>query len=108
MEILIAIILVFVLTLCVISVFYFLSYNKFQDSIIRINEVESIIDNNLRAKYDLINRSISIINANVEINKPIFEEIVKLRSRKIGNFELDRILTTAYNEFVGIKELVIL
>lgn len=104
MEILIAIILVIVIIVCILSIFYFLSYNKYQDLIIRINEVESLIDNSLRTKYDLINRSIAIIKASIKLDKPIFEEIIKLRSRKIGNFELDRNLNEAYNEFVGIKE----
>jgi len=104
MDILIIVILVIVILVCLGSLFYFLTYNKYQDYIIRINEVESIIDNNLRNKYDLINRSISLIKANVEIEEDIFEEIIKLRSRKIGNFELDRKLNEAYNEFIGLKE----
>ncbi len=103
MEILIIVVLILVVIICSFCIFYFLTYNKFQDVIIRINEVESLIDTNLRNKYDLINRSIALIKANVEIDKPIFEEIIKLRSRKIGNFELDRKLNEAYNEFVFLK-----
>jgi len=78
MDILIIVILVIVILVCLGSLFYFLTYNKYQDYIIRINEVESIIDNNLRNKYDLINRSISLIK--------------------------DRKLNEAYNEFIGLKE----
>ena len=57
-----------------------------------------MIDTYLRNKYDLINKSIPIIKGNIKSEKEIFGEIVKLRSRKIGNFELYRILTRASNE----------
>ena len=34
----------------------------------------------------------------------MFEEIVKLRARKISNFDLDRKLVEANNQFITIKE----
>lgn len=106
MEALMIIILVIIVIICVIAIFYATIYNKFQDYIIRINEVEAMIDNNLRSKYDLINRVIPIIKSNInkENDKEIFGEIVKLRSRKIGNFELYRILVRASNELNALKE----
>ena len=41
-------------------IYYIILYNKINESIIRIDEAESRIDNNLRDKYDLLNRSISL------------------------------------------------
>ena len=96
-------IFVIVIFICVLAIFYATIYNKFQEYIIRINEVESMIDGYLRNKYDLINRCIPIIKGNVDCDKEIFGEIVKLRSRKIGNFELYRILIRASNELNGLK-----
>ena len=61
MESLLFIILIIIIVVCVAAIFYAITYNKFQDYIIRINEVESMIDNNLRSNYDLINRAIPII-----------------------------------------------
>lgn len=104
MDLLILILLTIIVLTCVLIAFYTFIYNKFQDSIIRINEVEATIDSNLRQKYDLINRSISIIKANVEVKNNVFEEVVRLRSRKISNFDLDRKLITASNELVTIYE----
>ena len=52
MEGLLIVIVAIVVVVCIISIFYAAVYNKFQDYIIRINEVESMIDNNLRSKYD--------------------------------------------------------
>lgn len=103
-EILLIIIFIIVVIICAISIFYATIYNKFQDYIIRINEVEGMIDNNLRTKYDLLNRAIPIIKSNVPKDREIFGEIVKLRSRKLGNFELYRVLVRTSNEFNGLKE----
>ena len=102
MESLFIFIFVFVVIICIMTVFYVTIYNKFQDYIIRINEVESIIDNNLRSKYDLINRVIPIIKGNIPKDKEIFGEVIKLRSRKLGNFELYRVLVRASNELAAI------
>lgn len=104
METLLLVILVIIVFICVVTVFYATVYNRFQDYIIRINEVEALIDNNLRSKYDLINRAIPIVKSNIDKDRDVFGEIVKLRSRKIGNFELYRILVRASNEINALKE----
>ncbi|MDO5568490.1 MAG: LemA family protein [bacterium] len=97
-------IILIVILICVILIIYSSIYNKFEECIIRINEAEGNIDNSLRKKYDLINRTIAIIKGNVKIDREIFEDIIKLRSRKISNFDLDRELEHAYNEFLGLQE----
>lgn len=85
-------------------IWYITTYNRFQDFIIRINESEAIIDSVLRKRFDLLNKSINIIKANAEIDGDILESIVKLRARKLSNFDLDRQLYDAINEFNGYKE----
>ena len=98
MDLLFLVLLIIIFIICFFVASYIYLYNKFQD-----NEVESIIDTNLRNKYDLLNKSISIIKGNIEIDDEIFDEIVRLRSRKISNFDLDRKLILAYNEFNTVK-----
>lgn len=98
----IAIIIAIILFIMIIYVI--IVYNKFQQFIIRINEAEGQIDENLRKRFDLLNRSISIIKANVEIDEDFLEDIVKLRSRKLSSFDLDRRLTSSMNEFYNINE----
>jgi hypothetical protein len=99
------ILIILVIILCVIFVVYTTGYNKFQDYIIRINEVESSIDSSLRNKYDLLSRSVSIIKTQDEnVKNDSFEEIVKLRSRKISNFDLQRKLVVAYNELLTYRD----
>lgn len=103
-DVLILVMFLVVLVICSCIGIYSYIYNKFQDVIIRINEVEATIDTNLRNKYDLINRVVSIVKGNIETEEEIFEDIVKLRSRKISNFELDRKLIDANNEFQALKD----
>ena len=103
MDLLFIYLLITVLIFCGLVAFYMVIYNKFQESIIRINEAESNIDTLLRNKYDALNKAMAIIKGNVKIEKEIFEDIIKLRSRKISNFELDRQLVLATNEFTSLK-----
>ena len=98
-EIILLIVLVFAA-----AFIYTSTYNKFQDFIIRINEADVNIDAVLRKRYDLLNKSISIIKSNIDTNEEILEMIPKLRSQKLDNFELDRGLYEAINEFHLVKE----
>lgn len=80
------------------------TYNNFQNYIIRINEAEANIDSTLRTRFDLLNKSIDIIKANTKIEGDILTIIVKLRSRKLSNFDLDRQLYEGIKEFNKHKE----
>lgn len=80
------------------------TYNNFQGYIIRINEAEANIDSTLRSRFDLLNKSIDIIKANAKIEGEIFTGIIKLRSRKLSNFDLDRQLYEGIKEFNKYKE----
>lgn len=96
---------IFVLLFVAIMLMIFvIKYNKFQELLIKSNEAEANIDTLLRKRFDLINKSINVIKANTDIEGEILELIVKLRSRKLSNFELDRQLYEAINEFNLYKE----
>ncbi len=96
--------LIFCVVVCMIMIWYITTYNKFQNYIIKINEAEANIDSTLRKRFDLLNKSINIIKAHVEDEKEVMEMIVKLRSRKLTNFDLDRQLYEAINEFHDYEE----
>lgn len=108
MDTLILVLIGIIVVICIVIGIYINYYNKLQDYVIRINEVETLLDNNLREKYDNINKCVSIIKNNdstlEEVDKNMFEEIVKLRTRKISNFDLDRKLISANNNFITLKE----
>lgn len=100
LTILFIIIIIFIL----IAITYIYFYNKINDTIIRVDEAEARIDSNLRDKYDLINRCVTILKSKTETDKDSFKEIIKLRSRKISNFKLDRILANSNNELIAYCE----
>ena len=97
------IILLLIITISVCLVVFVTTYNHFQDYIIRINEAEESIDSILRKRFDLLNKSIGIIKANTKEDN-ILEIIKDLKSKKLTNFELDRKLYDAINEFNEYKE----
>lgn len=98
-------ILIFILLIsCFVLLGYISIYNNFQELLVKTNEVEANIDTTLRKRFDLLNKSINIIKANTLVENEVLELIVKLRSRKLSNFELDRQLYEAINEFNSYKE----
>lgn len=97
-------ILIVIIVSCFILIWYIGTYNNYQDYIIRINEAETNIDSILRKRFDLLNKSIGVIKANSDVEGDILEIIVKLRSRKLTNFELDRQIYEAINEFNHYRE----
>lgn len=98
------VILILIIIVCLLLIWYISTYNHYQDYIIRINEAETNIDSILRKRFDLLNKSIGVIKANCDVEGEILEIIVKLRSRKLTNFELDRQLYDAINEFNHYRE----
>ena len=94
-------ILIAIIAVCIILIWYISIYNTYQNYIIRINEAESFIDTTLRKRFDLLNKS---IGKNITGKKEVLTLIKDLKSVKLSNFELDRKLYEAINEFNTYKE----
>jgi LemA protein len=103
MELISYILIVFI-AICLLLIWYINIYNNYQNYIIRINEAESFIDTTLRKRFDLLNKSIEIIKAVTNTKKEVLNQIKDLKSVKLSNFELDRKLYEAINEFNSYKE----
>jgi len=103
MEVLV-IIGVILIVLGIIGIVYAVRYNKIVISRFKTNEAEINIDEHLRHKYDLIIRIISIIEKKAKIEVKTFEEIKKVKSDQISNFEFDRLLSKCYDEIIVITE----
>ena len=58
------------------------TYNHFQDYIIRINEADENIDSVLRKRFDLLNKSIGIIKANIDKDRHVNGKMCIVRSGK--------------------------
>ena len=95
--------LIIFIIICIILIWIINTYNKFQAYTIRMNESEASIDTTLRKRFDLLNKSISIIEENTK-EKNVLEIIEKIRSKKLSNFDLDRQLYDAINEYTRYKE----
>ncbi|MDD3187200.1 MAG: LemA family protein [Bacilli bacterium] len=95
---------IIIIVVCGILILYTISYNSFQNYIIRINEAENNLDGILRKRFDLLNKSISIIKSFDENKENILECVSKIRSKKLTNFELDRQLYEGINELQSYKE----
>ncbi len=102
MEIFISILLSFI-GISLLLIWYVNVFNRYQNYIIRINEAENNIDSTLRKRYDLLNKSIGIIETHVDTEE-VFKDFQDLRSQKLSNFDLDRKLYESINEFNKYKE----
>ena len=87
-----------------IGIFYALRYNKIITDRIKTNEAEVNIDEHLRSKYDDITRCITIVEKKIKKEVKVFEEVKKVKSDTMSNFELDRLLTKAFDEIKLILE----
>lgn len=90
--------------ICFFLIWFIATYNRFQSYIIRINEAENFIDTTLRKRYDLLNKSINVIKAHVKTKNKVLEDLDKMKSKKLSNFDFDRQLYDAINEFNKYKE----
>ena len=98
--------ILFIIIVLILSILitYIILYNSINDKIIRINEAENRIDNNLRDKYDTLNRAATLIKSKIKVKEDTFKDLLKLKLRKLSNFELDRTLITIHDEFISIYE----
>ena len=95
-----------------IITFVALALNNFKEYTIRINEAEANIEATLNKRFDLLNKSNDIIKSKIETDKEeLLKTISTIRSQKLDNFELDKKLYKAIEEFheyaeenIGLKE----
>ncbi len=79
-------------------------YNSFTSIIVRIREAEVDIDSLLKKRFDLLSKSIPIVKENLKNDEEVLDKVVKLRSRKLNSFDLDRKLNGEVIEFLELIE----
>lgn len=82
--------LIIVIILCLLGIYYINSFNKLNDLKTKVMEAESIIDENLRIKYDTLIRISNSLKKNMKSDKNYFKEYEKLKDMNISNFDMDR------------------
>ena len=103
MNIIMIIILNAIILIGILIISYIYNFNNLQEKNIKINESESIIDNELRNKYDLIMKSSTTINKLLKKEVTYFKDLEKLKKDNISNFDLDRKITEGENLIDQVK-----
>lgn len=86
-----------------IAIFYIAVYNRIQVLNIRVNEAETIIDEELRKKYDLILQSEALIKKTTKKEITLFQELKDLKNEDISTFDFERKCNEGYNLLKQIK-----
>ena len=98
------IIILILITLFTIGLIYLSTYNTLQDYIIKINEVESKIDDSLREKFDTILKLNNIIKDKIKTNKILVDNLKELKDKDISSFDMDRKLVEELNKVIYVKD----
>ena len=98
------VILIILIVLFVLFLIANIIYNKFQDFIIKINEVEGKIDDTLRGKFDNILKINNIIKEKIKTNKELVDDLEELKNEDKSSFEIYRILTESYNKIDFVRK----
>ena len=84
----------------IVGIAYIIIYNNLQANKIKINEAESIIDELLRKKYDLLNMIKMLVLEETGLPEKTFDEYKKIKEINISSFDFERKLTE-YNDLIN-------
>lgn len=87
-----------------IALVYVIYYNKMQYLRTKIEYSESIIDETLRKRYDLLVKADNIVKSTLQDGKEYFKEYLHLKDKKITNFDMERKLKEAFNILSKFKD----
>ena len=85
-----SIFLIILIIVCLIGIYYAISFNTLNDLKTKIHEAEVIIDEALRCKYNALMRLSNHIRTHMDNNKNYFKEYEKLKDANMTNFDMDR------------------
>lgn len=105
-------ILILLIIICLLVITYIYYYNSLQDYKTKIDEAESMIDEALRSKYDLLLKLENLVKANVTDTKINFKNLNELKNESISNFQLERklidthlLITKIQDDFPALEEI---
>ena len=91
-----SIVLIIIIILASGGIYYVIYFNKLNDLKTKVMEAESIIDENLRIKYETLIRISNSLKKHMKSDKNYFKEYEKLRDINISNFDMDRKLNEGF------------
>ena len=89
-----------IIVISILAIIYINNYNDLQYLKTKIEQAESVIDESLRNKYDLIGKSNTIIKKELKSKKEYLKGIKSIKDEKLSNFDLDRRLVE-YQNIIG-------
>lgn len=98
----IQIVLYVIIFIALILIGYALIYNKIKTQVLKINSVESEIDESLRLKYDLLVKIISEIKK-IDKDDEKFKDVDKIKDENLSSFEFDRKLADIESQVYTIR-----
>lgn len=99
-----SILLIIIIILCLGGIYYIIFFNKLNDLKTKVMEAESIIDENLRLKYDSLIRISNSIKKNMKNDKNYFKEYERLNEMNITNFDMDRKLNEGFTLILKMRD----
>lgn len=100
----VTILLIIVIVLCLGGIYYISTFNKLNDIKTKVQEAESIIDENLRTKYDTLIRISNSLKKYMKKDKNYFKEYENLNNIDITNFDMDRKLSEGFTLILKMKD----
>lgn len=89
----------------ILITFIIIANNNFNEYIVRIDEANENIDNTLKKRFDLLNKSVEVIKQVLDKDEEdVIKTITEIRSKKLNNFDLDKSLYKALEEFYNYSE----
>lgn len=89
---------------CLIGIYYVIYFNKLNDFKTKVMEAESIIDENLRLKYDTLIRISNSLKKHMKTDKNYFKEYEKLKNMNLSNFDMDRKLNEGFTLILKMQD----
>ncbi|MCM1053664.1 MAG: LemA family protein [Ruminococcus sp.] len=100
----ISIVLIIIIILSLGGIYYITAFNRLNDLKTKVNEAESIIDENLRTKYDTLIRISNSLKKKMKNDKNYFKEYEKLKNMNITNFDMDRKLNEGFTLILKMQD----
>ena len=92
-----------IVAVAIICLIFVIFHNKFQISIIKMEEAENNIDLLLQKKWDLLKRTKPIIEKELRLDS-FLEQITDTDIPDLSHFELNDLLKQAFNEFFKVLD----
>jgi len=87
-----------------LCLFFISTLQRFRENTIRLNEAEANIDASLRKRYDWLNKAFDIIKRMSDEDEDVMPIFNQLRSKVLDNYEFDKKLCDAIDEFMSCKD----